>query len=322
MTKILAALPDAQAENALFENVKYVPGRRALPDGTPLQPDVCLTVYEERLDQIRRIDPARYARMHKGTPFYMMGWLAYEVRDYERAAYYMDAAMSEDVHNHHAWQTAPAASFLFLDTSNLDAAAHRVTVRIRLEVDAQLTRYRGQSSASLTTDGLVNQFIRSKAQDANHRSIVTALLTLMLEGRNRIAQIERRSTHGGTLEPFLTHLFKGGLVFESIMKASYGTPGGTATLGDYLGQSKARSDLGISTTTPLYPGRRTFVDVVNLLPTWRSEAFAEKVIAIAYGVRNTSGHDLGWQDVLTGPVYGELYESLLDAIFWVIERKY
>ncbi len=29
------ALPDAQAENALFENVKYVPGRRALPDGTP-----------------------------------------------------------------------------------------------------------------------------------------------------------------------------------------------------------------------------------------------------------------------------------------------
>jgi len=64
--------------------------------------------------------------MHKGTPLYLMGWLSYEIKDYERGVFYMDAALSEDVRNNPAgWAQTPAASFLFLDDTDHNAAARK-----------------------------------------------------------------------------------------------------------------------------------------------------------------------------------------------------
>jgi len=84
-------------------------------------------------------------------------------------------------------------------------------------------------------------------------------------------------------------------------------------------------DLQLSPHTPLYDQLSrpfTFDDVLNALPGWRGMPFAERAVAIAYGVRNTSGHDLGWPANLDRAVYLELYEGVMDAILWAIERKY
>jgi hypothetical protein len=58
------------------------------------------------------------------------------------------------------------------------------------------------------------------------------------------------------------------------------------------------------------------------LTCWATEDFHEKAIAIAYAVRNTSGHDLGWQDILTDNIYSDLFEGLVNAILWTIKKAY
>jgi hypothetical protein len=132
-------------------------------------------------------------------------------------------------------------------------------------------------------------------------------------------QLSIRSAGGGTLEPFLTHLFKGGLIFESILKRFYANAGNT--LGTYL--QAGTPDLHLESALYTRQGRYLFNQLPNLLKAWQGEPFHERAVAVAYAVRNTSGHDLGWQDVLKDPsLYMQLFEEITDAIFWVIQQKY
>jgi hypothetical protein len=304
----------------LFESPLYLPGRHFDPStNRPLQPHVSLDTYLRVMGQLQRADSSRYALMHKGTPFYLMGWLGYDIGDYERGVFYMDAALSEDVQNNPKWDRTPAAAFIFLDPANTDAAARDVTIQMRAEISRQLERFLRLSGTTLSIDDFIARFVRPDAANPTHRSIVTALLTFVLEGRNRQEMIVMRSAYGGSLEPFLTHLFKGGLVFESILKRLYGTAG--KTLGAYL--AAGAGDLSL--TKSLYAKHAPYAlsDLPKLLGTWQSEVFHERSVAIAYAVRNTSGHDLGWQDIFVDPsLYSQLFEGVLDAVFWTIARKY
>ena len=56
-----------------------------------------LSDYEEMLRLLRTADQVKYEQMHKGTPFYIMSWLAFDLRNYEKALFYIDAGVSEDV---------------------------------------------------------------------------------------------------------------------------------------------------------------------------------------------------------------------------------
>ncbi len=322
MTAVLQSIPrDHDAERRLlFESPLYLPGRHLDPStNRPLQPHVSLDTYARVMGQLQKADPSRYAIMHKGTPFYLMGWLDYDIGDYERGVFYMDAALSEDVRNNPKWDRTPAAAFIFLDHTNREAAARDVTIQIRAEISRQLERFSRLSGTVLSVDNFVTRFVTPHAADPTHRSIVTALLTFVLEGHNRQEMIIIRSAHGGSLEPFLVHLFKGGLVFESILKRLYGAAG--KTLAAYL--AAGAGDLSL--TKSLYAKHDPYAldDLPKLLGAWRSEAFQERSVAIAYAVRNTSGHDLGWQDIFVDPsLYSKLFEGILDAVFWTIARKY
>lgn len=322
MRAILQKIPrDHDAERRLlFESPLYLPGRHLDSlTNRPLQPHVSLDTYTGLMGQLYRADPPRYAIMHKGTPFYLMGWLAYDIRDYERGVFYVDAALSEDVNNNPDWDRTPAAAFIFLDDTNMEAAARYVTVQMRGEVSRQLERYSYLSGTVLSVDDLVTRFVRPQAIDPTHRSIVTALLTFILEGRDRQEMIAIRSARGGSLEPFLAHLFKGGLVFESILKRVYGAA--AKSLGAYL--AVGAGDLLLTKSLYATHTRYALDDLPKLLPGWESEPFQERSVAIAYAVRNTSGHDLGWQDIFVhSGLYSQLFEGILDAIFWTIGRKY
>jgi hypothetical protein len=79
MKDILQKIPrDHDAERRLlFESPLYLPGRHFDPlTNRPLQPHVSLDTYARVMGQLQKADPSRYAIMHKGTPFYLMGWLA------------------------------------------------------------------------------------------------------------------------------------------------------------------------------------------------------------------------------------------------------
>jgi hypothetical protein len=321
MKAILQTIPiDPDEEGQFLGDLRFFPGRWYDPQTKKVvQPQESLRIYEQTLLQISRIDPTRYAKMHKGTPFYLMGWLAYEMKDYEKGVFYMDAALSEDAYNFPSkWMSLPAVAFIFLDDSNLDAAAREITAEIKNEVDFQLTRFSKQAGVSFDMETLTNKFLKPNVSDPSYRSIMTYLLTFLLEGKDRVTQLQFRSSYGGTLEPFITHLFKGGLIFESLLKKKYYASG--ITLEKYL--PAAKDDLELKKTLYKTGCPYKFDDLPKHIQNWEPEDFQEKAVAIVYAVRNTSGHDLGWQDVFTNELYSTLYEGIVNAIFWTIKKVY
>lgn len=322
MKDILAATPrNASDEDCFFSDLRYVPGRISnQATNEVVQPQESFRRYEEVLSQIKRVDPLRYGTMHKGTPFYFLGWLAYEMKNYEMGVFYMDAAVSEDIQNvGSGWMNTPAAAFLFLDETNTNAAAYQITVQTRREVISQLQRFSQSSGESFDVTTLVERFFKPNAMNTAYRSIITSILTFLLENSDLRLSLELRSKLGGTSEPFLTHLFKGGLIFESLLKRKYGTSGGNV-LSAYLKNAKADLQLNVQTYKRKDPYQ--FEELPSLLQEWEKEDFQERAVATAYAVRNTAGHDLAWQDIFTDDLYLKLFNGIVDAILWTIKRAY
>jgi hypothetical protein len=241
------------------------------------------------------------------------------MKDYEKGVFYMDAALAEDIHNFMSkWKTLPAAAFILLDDTNQEAAAREITLQMKNEVNAHLDRFSRESGLSFNTATFIDNFLTPKSTDDSYRSIITALLTFLLEGKERRAQLKMRSKHGGSIEPFITHLFKGGLIFESLLKKKHIGTG--ITLEKYLVAKSNELELQKSLYTTERPYK--FDDLPGHLTKWDKEIFQEKAIAIAYAVRNTSGHDLGWQDVFTEELYTALYDGVVNAIFWTVNKVY
>jgi len=53
--------------------------------------------YESLLEQIKNVNPNKYNKIHKGNPLYFLGWIAFDLKNYEKAVFYMDAAAAEDI---------------------------------------------------------------------------------------------------------------------------------------------------------------------------------------------------------------------------------
>lgn len=71
--------------------------------------------YEELLKLLQNRNQTKYDQIHKGTPFFFLAWLAFDLRNFEKTLYYLDASISEDVRNRGAqWVNLPGAFFLKL----------------------------------------------------------------------------------------------------------------------------------------------------------------------------------------------------------------
>ena len=117
----------------------------------------------------------------------------------------------------------------------------------------------------LTIDDLRNRFLRPSVSPGgeNLRSCATTLISYTLEWdfRNMLFDI---SPVQGTAEPFFLHLFKGCVLFESILKANpTKVPPTTCTLGNAL--QYLHRELGISANINI--GNIDFPSIISNLPT-------------------------------------------------------
>lgn len=311
---------DARAADAFFSNGQFFPGT-TIPADRPYER---FRAYENLLDLLRRTDPDKFARLHKGTPYYFLAWTAFDFRDYERAVFYMDAAISEDVRvDPGGWHSRPASHFIFLRKDHVSQSAQPITAAAHAVLDRTLAEFNGSFGAQLTVENLVDRFVKTILLDPAHRSVVTSLYSFVLEFDDRATQLALRSMGGGTLEPFLLHLLKGCLVFESLLKGIY-TGLAAADLGSILKDPFITRDLRyksilIDTSAGV---RKTLQDIVrHLWPALQAEAPHDRAITIAYAVRNTTAHSLLWPDVFAQH-YVDLFRSILFAIYYVICTKY
>lgn len=171
--------------------------------------------YEFLLLMMLETDKDKYQKIHKGTPFYFLGWIAFDLRNYEKALFYMDAAMSEDIRNiPKKWRDNPAAKFLMLRDGE-NQVAQRVILEVRTALDTEIARFNSISGLpSFTLDQLVDGLLSILNTDKKARTLITAFYTFVLEFSERYTDLQLRSIEGGSVEPFLTHLFKGALIFE------------------------------------------------------------------------------------------------------------
>lgn len=266
--------------------------------------------YENLLRKFCKDDPEKYQIIHKGTPFYFLAWTAYDLKNFEKALFYMDAAISEDMKNSNDWLQEPAAmSFYRLQSPQV---AQRVTKDIESTLDEEIRRFKSVSNRnSFTRIDFIQKFVEPLLTSApEFRTIVTAFYTFLLEFKERIQELKIRSTEGGSVEPFITHLFKGGLIFESLLKIFYQK----STLGRIFQDTGFKQDFLINVST----SHTSLNEVSNAINADDMQTAFETIV----GIRNTTGHNLVWDDIFSTETYTSLYQQEINAIFYIISKKH
>lgn len=266
--------------------------------------------YECLIDRLRKLDFSKFQKMHKGTPYYFLAWTAFDIEDYEKALFYSDAAIAEDIRiKDRGWKNTPIGMWFTLKSGG---SAARVEQRFINETNEVLESFRKDFSLSFSNKEFIDKFVVPIMEDKSHRSIVTCLYGFILEYRSRKKMLELRSSEGGSIEPFLTHLFKGGLVFESILKLRYPL---LKTLNGLNGNPDFKKDFSVTIDTTA----QTLSEIVRDSANNDEQAAFNTTVKL----RNTTGHNLVWDDIFNDQLnYERLFKQEINAIFSIIYRLY
>lgn len=275
--------------------------------------------YEELLNLLQKRNQQKYEKIHKGTPFFFLSWLAFDLRNYEKALYYLDAAISEDVKNAgEKWINLPGARILKLSTDNRHVAKRAIS-EVRNTLSFQLDRFNKISGLKgITVKTFVNKFVIPLIKTPSTRTIISALYIFLLEVPERLSELHLKSTHGSSLGPIISHLFSGGLIFESLLKYIYplkdnGDP--IKTLGEVFQTTPFRGDFepGIQTSS---------VSLEDILRAVNNNSL-KTAFSTTSKLRNTTGHNLVWDNIFQSPSnYEVLVNQIINALLFLIKKKF
>ena len=274
--------------------------------------------YETLLNLLHKRDQQKYEKIHKGTPFFFLSWLAFDLRNYEKALYYLDAAISEDVKNFGAtWVNLPGAQYLKLSTQ--PHVAERVIKNMRELLTRHLGRFNSISFIDpINLNDFVAKFITNFMHNSSSRTIISAFYIFLLEHTERLVELRLKSTEGSSIGPIISHLFSGGLIFESILKILYPRKDNgdlVMTLGDVFYTSTFQTDFGKGFQTCALSLKKVLGGIVDnsLLTAFSTTA----------RVRNTTGHNLVWDNIFDSiSNYESIMNQIVNALLFVIERKF
>lgn len=276
------------------------------------------------LHQCSDIDRDAYVKCHKGTPYYWLGTAAYLQNDYQTATFFFDAAVSEDlrIDAHPINNPTPAIYFLTLEGEQPLQAAQQLVQDAQEKVKRASDFYNGLVGKAPGISDLTVEEIRKKflipGLDQNKpgwRTLVSAFITYFIEWESRNEFYDIRPG-GGTSEPFFLHLFKGCVLFESLLRINpKRTPKGH-NLGGLL--DNLSTELGIAPHPNI--GGITFPELIANLES--SDNRIETAILNSGRVRNTVGHDLGWVAPMDKVEYQQLYLMIASSCLHVINCLY
>jgi hypothetical protein len=259
------------------------------------------------LETCRQLTPQAYETIHKGTPYYWLGMAAFLSHDYQTATFFFDAGVSEDLRkgSDPVNNSTPGLRFIQIQGDQPEQAALVLVQKTQTLVERSINDYNGRPGcrAPLDLARVRERFLRRAVSTGGEhlRTLATAFISFFLEWEHR-SLLARIRVGRGTTEPFFLHLFKGCLLFESLLKAnpSKRPPDEQRTLGRVLQYLYAelgiRADIGI--------GGIDFSTILADLPG--SDDSIPTAIEYAGKVRNTVGHYLGWPTILDAATYDKL----------------
>ena len=268
---------------------------------------------EEILHLCHRLNEGIYSKMHKGLLFYFMGIAAYRIHAYASAIYYIDSAVSEDLKNESENYNSPSRLFLRLEGEKDEQAAKVIVQDAQTRIEDKINLYNELNTASALkfsnlSMGDIRKYLLDPASSLNKpelRSLATTFITFFLEFDYLYFQLMVRK-ESGTNEPFFTHLFKGCLLFESLLKKNPTANATGGTLEKLLGG--LFKPLGLPKQVKI--GAANLENVLKDIQTF-DDSFTSAIIMTGK-LRNTLGHNIGWTDQLTKEQY--LHGFLLIAV--------
>lgn len=287
-----------------------------------------MILYVSLLEMIHAHSPDGFTSIHKGTPYYFIGWLAFQVEDFETGLFYIDAAISEDIRRigpnynpTHDQNPTPAIRFLILERGHF---AEQAEIELEDAVVESIGQFSEAANIVINKELFISRFVLSDmfVDNPTFRTIITSIYTFILEYESRKLQLRLRSSMGGSIEPFLLHLFKGGIIFESLVKMR-GAGIGVGTLGRALGaHTRNNNALGVTYRRADFPHDISLSQAIDLLhdPEIMQEDCQTQAYKITYALRNTTGHTLTWLDQFNENTYDALYRHVMGAILWTIYK--
>jgi len=294
-----------------------------------------MEAYELLFDILITIDAKQFKNIHKGTPYYFLGWTTFQLRDFPKAMFYMDAAVNEDLkipyHKNKKKATTPALASFLLSTSlesGIPISGSEVFHSKLIEIFEQTIKEYNQNNgkSKITIEDFRNKFIEILLfSDPEQRTLLTALYTFLLEYPEKGKQIKLRSDTGGSIQPFINHLFDGARLLESLLEKKGAN--GTSLKRKIDDLRKRSSNLSVTSFDILFKkdftkGKwsYTLAEAKQKYIELSNDNFQDQNFACAYIIRNTTGHSLLWADLFDEETYRILYNSLVYAIFWTIDR--
>jgi hypothetical protein len=306
-------LRDPAVGNRFFE--RWGVGNR--PD-RPDAPFERFEYYRQLLIRLKMTDPLKFQQIHKGTPYFFLAWTAFDLGDYDRALFFLDAAVAEDMRiDPNGWRNAPACQTLRLEMPPRHVAGRHIP-ELRNRIENQVRRFRGVAEPGhnllADTDALVTRFVDHvlAAGDPRVRNVVSALYVWVFQFEDLYARLVLRGDLTSSLLPIAFHLLSGGVIFETILQLHF--PGNTL---ERVFSSKRFSNA--------FPGVRPTVGAVSWQATRNSmrDQTLQTAFSVTGKLRNLLAHSLTRVDGLGGPEeYRAYFEQEVNSVLYLVSVVY
>jgi hypothetical protein len=277
------------------------------------------------LNRCHSIDPTAFANIHKGTAYYWIGIAAFLVHEIELATFFFDAAVAEDIRvgAHPVHNPTPALRFILIEGEPLEQAARQLVQITQARTEELIADYiarpgRLPGAGPLTIMDIRERFLKPAITPGreNLRSSATTFISFNMEWEFRNLLFDIRPVQG-TAEPFFLHLFKGCVLFESLLKGNTVNPPATnSTLGNAL--RHLHTELGIPANLNI--GNTDFPTI--LIDLAGADNTVQTAIQFTGRIRNTLGHNLGWVVPLDKASYHRLFRMVSSSCLHAISCLY
>jgi len=279
------------------------------------------------LETCRRLDLFSYEKLHKGSPFYWIAIASFEVGDFQQATFFFDAAISEDNKNSPGSKT-PAHLFVLMDSSEAAQYGRSLTYRAEFQFGKHVDDYNEKFHPQMISKDEIRDKFISKAinSEIEWRSLATSLVSylLELEDRQKILSLRLES---GTYEPFYSHLFKGCVLFESLIKCSpylnANLKSGfirSADLSKLLNNRIVRERLGFDYLLKISSTLSAIIKEIDDNPDLDKNIINH--LELTGKIRNSITHSWVWNIELSPKNYGSLAKIILHSCFYVINKLF
>ena len=267
-------------------------------------------------------DPLAYARIYKGGIYFYLGLASFRVQDYEVALFFIDNAVFSDIQAKIDSINAPshAMRLIQLDSSMpehkdfIGDAETRIANVIRI--------YNSRSgSKNLNLLDLREKFLRpAMTAHQNWRTLATTFISFCLEWNYR-DELFTICPEPSTSESYFLHLFKGCLLFESLLKNNPKYP--PKNIKSNLEQEirRLQTQLGIDDKAKLKINGKTLDQILTKIDVESDESLPTAMQYTGW-LRNTLGHNLGWDVSLTKNQYQRLFMMIASSCIHAVAKLY